>query len=139
VPLIVVFTKYDSLATKIELELAEIASNDDELEARVEEAVNQEFEKTCVTPLNQICVVEGRRPQIPPFTKVSGEIPSDLEPDLKENAQPFVYLVNSGYEGTLSGLIKITREHVAEKVWLTWAIAQRADADTSVEASVAYV
>jgi len=115
-PLIVVFTKYDSLATKIELELAEIASNDDELEARVEEAVNQEFEKTCVTPLNQICVVEGRRPQIPPFTKVS---------------------VNSGYEGTLSGLIKITREHVAEKVWLTWAIAQRADADTSVEASVA--
>lgn len=48
-------------------------------------------------------------------------------------------LVVSGYEDTLSDLIKITREHVTQSVWLTWAIAQRADADTSVKASIEYM
>ncbi|KAG8928573.1 hypothetical protein FRC02_006724 [Tulasnella sp. 418] len=140
VPLIVVFTKYDALVSKTVLEYVEAAMIDDEEELRRtgREAAEKEFDRVCVQPLQNICH-KWKRPEVPPHLKVS---------------------VNVGYEHTLSQLVQLTRKSVTnvveepeeqqpatstqskeerkdETVWLTWAIAQRADADTSVEASIA--
>ncbi|KDQ52419.1 hypothetical protein JAAARDRAFT_40270 [Jaapia argillacea MUCL 33604] len=116
VPLVVVFTKYDALITKMENELFDSLGDvdDDELDQQVQQAAAAEFEKTCISPLKGICDPLGITE--PHFIKVS---------------------VSPGYQNTLEGLIKLTREHVAKNVWQTWAIAQRADADTSIEASIA--
>jgi hypothetical protein len=41
-----------------------------------------------------------------------------------------------GYEETLDQLMKLTKDHIDQAVWLIWAIAQRASVDLNIEASI---
>jgi len=115
-PLIVVFTKYDEFTDKALYESQDLDGDDDDksesqLGAQAEERARLEFENTCVKPLSDVCAQR----QLPLSIGVS---------------------VRDGHEERVSHLIKLTLEHVAQQVRVPWAIAQRSDVDTKVEASI---
>ncbi|KAL0574213.1 hypothetical protein V5O48_007733 [Marasmius crinis-equi] len=117
VPIIVVFTKYDELVSKLENDLdSELENDEDELDDEqfdklVQEKARQEFSQICVKPLE---VMMGDHPL--PFLEVS---------------------TKRRYRKTLEGLMQLTRHQLDDAVWLTWAIAQNTDASLKIDASIA--
>ncbi|KAL0064121.1 hypothetical protein AAF712_008981 [Marasmius tenuissimus] len=117
VPIIVVFTKYDELVSKLEEEIdSELEEDgddldDDQFQQRVEERARSQFSEICVKPLKAIT-----KDRELPFLEVS---------------------TRKRYKSTLEELMHLTRGHVDEAVWLTWAIAQRTSADLKIDASIA--
>ncbi|KAK1224298.1 hypothetical protein PQX77_012806 [Marasmius sp. AFHP31] len=118
VPVIVVFTKYDQLVSKLEEEMDseleeagdEADLDDDQFQQRVEERVRNQFSEICVKPLKAI--TKNRKF---PFLEVS---------------------TKKRYMNTLEELMHLTREQVDEAAWLTWAIAQNASAELKIDASI---
>ncbi|KAJ8094332.1 hypothetical protein PM082_006872 [Marasmius tenuissimus] len=119
VPVIVVFTKYDQLVSKLEEEMdTELEDDgdqadldDDQFQQRVEERARSQLSEICVKPLKTI--TKDRKL---PYLEVS---------------------TRKRYMNTLEALTRLTREYVDEAAWLTWAIAQNANADLKIDASIA--
>ncbi|KAK7029538.1 hypothetical protein VNI00_014415 [Paramarasmius palmivorus] len=120
VPIIVVFTKYDGLISKLERETEDDDELDDEqFEAVIDSQAEEEFMRTCVTPLR--AMTEHRKSGPIPFMRTSINIHTVTE---------------TRYKNTLQDLVGATRDKVDRAVWLTWALAQRANADLKIEASI---
>ncbi|KAK1224299.1 hypothetical protein PQX77_012807 [Marasmius sp. AFHP31] len=137
VPIIVVFTKYDELVSKLEEEMDseleeagdEADLDDDQFQQRVEERARNQFSEICVKPLKAI--TKNREL---PFLEVSTSTNTLLSLRASNNSPPSP---GRRYKNTLEELMHLTRENVDEAVWLTWAIAQRTSADLKIDASIA--
>ncbi|KAK7472045.1 hypothetical protein VKT23_000156 [Stygiomarasmius scandens] len=118
VPIIVVFTKFDLLVSKLEMEAVDLLSEDDEdlseddirnISLQAEDI----FQKTCVEPLKKILAAHNI-PMVP-YIRVS---------------------TRRQHEDTLAELTTVTRDQLDEAVWLIWACAQRASANLKIDACV---
>ncbi|KZT25848.1 hypothetical protein NEOLEDRAFT_1132825 [Neolentinus lepideus HHB14362 ss-1] len=116
VPLIVVFTKYDRLITDAE-EKVDADWEPNNPTCRVSELADKEYKKLCVRPLE------------------SASNNSESGPSTRHVYQRVS--VERGYDSYLLELIRTTAEHVSTGVRAMWAIAQRVDAETSRDASIA--
>ncbi|KAL0573415.1 hypothetical protein V5O48_008537 [Marasmius crinis-equi] len=117
-PIIVAFTKYDALVSKVENEIESrvegeegLDVDDEQFEKLVEEQARKEFSTICVAPLR---TTSGNR--FLSFVEVS---------------------TRTRYRKTLERLMQLTRAQVDEAVWLTWAIAQNTSASLKIDASIA--
>jgi len=127
VPIVVVFTKFDKLVSRMEERLTpkEHETSPEELCLKRAEA---EFEKVCVAPLKTI-------DRNLAFVKVSGRlfrVTSVLIGILKR----VFLLVHSQYPSTLSDLIHRTQRNIEGDVWIVSAMAQRASAQAKIKSSI---
>ncbi|KAF8888607.1 hypothetical protein BD779DRAFT_1523915 [Infundibulicybe gibba] len=115
VPLIVVFTKFDLLVSKFEMETEPTYDMDeDQFTALTIAQANEALEELCISRLRD--ATRGRATPVP-FTKVS----------ISDQKQ---------YKNTLMELVELTQKHVDEAVWLIWAFAQRSSAEIKIRASI---
>jgi len=117
VPVVVVFTKFDKLVSRMEENLTdeEIDTlSEEEIDDRCLREANDEFERLCVGPLRK---VNNRLP----YAKIS------VEPKPQ-------------YRLTLGNLIDLTQVHVEHEVegevWIVSAMAQRASAQAKINSSI---
>ncbi|KIK58824.1 hypothetical protein GYMLUDRAFT_45119 [Collybiopsis luxurians FD-317 M1] len=109
VPVIVVFTKYDLLISKLEKEATDI-EDDEELEKYVHQKAKEFLDETCVQPLKAITDTHS-------YVEVSTR---------KDKV----------YRDTLAQLVRKTRSHLDERIWILWALAQRANVDEKISACI---
>jgi predicted GTPase len=124
VPLIIVFTKYDMLVTRIIFRAARSGS-DEQVWENAEREANSVFDKLCVVPIHEVLNKEVPNANLSvPIKKVSG--------------QP-------RYASTIKELIRATDQKILQQTnvsshtephSLNFATAQRANADLKVEASI---
>lgn len=114
-PIVVVFTQFDKLLDRKEMELTKIDvgnKSEEERRALVLQRANDTFQSSCIDQLDKL----GRKPR---YVKVS---------------------VEPGHRETLSKLVDITQElvslHVEGDVWIVSAIAQRASAQAKIDSSI---
>ncbi|KIK56311.1 hypothetical protein GYMLUDRAFT_823231 [Collybiopsis luxurians FD-317 M1] len=110
VPVIVVFTKYDLLISKLEKEAMDDV-DDEELENLVRQRADRIFEEACIQPLRAITCIHS-------YVKVSSKR-------------------NDHYRDTLVNLVTETRNRLDERMWVLWAMVQRASVDDKINACVA--
>ncbi|KDQ17291.1 hypothetical protein BOTBODRAFT_30102 [Botryobasidium botryosum FD-172 SS1] len=114
VPIIVVFTQYDTLPVQVEYDMEDELqdSTDDEIRSLVEKTSQDIFDQSCVGPIRRI------NPEVR-CVKVSCE---------------------KNYEDTLEELVQLTtaliRDNLGKTAWLVSAAAQRLDVNDKVKASV---
>ncbi|KAI0317455.1 hypothetical protein OF83DRAFT_1083580 [Amylostereum chailletii] len=117
VPIFVVFTKLDILRMRIQQALDESeeaeSMSDEEFDKAVSSAVNDKVQELCIEPLYALQAVRPYQ-----WAAVSIKTKQEL------------------YVKTIEGLISTVLEHLTEKVWLTWAMAQRANANANIKASI---
>lgn len=72
VPLVIVFTKYDDLVTKVEYEVLDTSglSNEAETIGLTKREIEKQFQALCMDPLQIICKKLKRK--VPPSTRASG-------------------------------------------------------------------
>ncbi|KIK56310.1 hypothetical protein GYMLUDRAFT_248055 [Collybiopsis luxurians FD-317 M1] len=109
IPVIVVFTKYDLLIRKLEKEATDDV-DDEELEKLIHQRAEKIFEETCVQPLRAITLTYS-------YVKVSTK-------------------KNEHYRDTLVNLVAETKNHLDERMWILWALAQRASLDQKIDACI---
>ncbi|KIK56264.1 hypothetical protein GYMLUDRAFT_263753 [Collybiopsis luxurians FD-317 M1] len=108
VPVVVVFTKFDLLVRKLEKEAVEDV-DDERLEELVRQKAEGIFERTCVRPLMAITTNHS-------YVKVSN---------------------SERYRNTLIHLVDETRNRLDDRMWILWALAQRASVDEKIDACIA--
>jgi len=134
-----VFTKFDLLVSKLEMEAVDLLDEDDEdlseddiksISLQAEEI----FQKTCVEPLKKILAAHNI-PMVP-YIRVSSKFLAWI---LLVNYEPTFFPARRQHEDTLAELTTVTRDQLDEAVWLIWACAQRASANLKIDACVKYV
>ncbi|KAI0313376.1 hypothetical protein OF83DRAFT_1141694 [Amylostereum chailletii] len=116
VPIFVVFTKLDGLYTSLETELMDeneadsIDMSEEEFKEVIDQSLNDQVQKLCVAPLR----------------------------DIKPHAQWATVSVRPLLEErkTIEDFVSNVLKNLPEKVWLTWATAQRANASENIKASI---
>ncbi|KIK56309.1 hypothetical protein GYMLUDRAFT_263785 [Collybiopsis luxurians FD-317 M1] len=109
VPVIVVFTKYDLLISKLEMQATDDV-DDEEFKNFIRQKAENFFEETCVRPMRAITSTCS-------YVKVS----------IKETDY---------YRNTLDNLVSETKNNLDEHMWILWAIAQRASVETKIDACI---
>ncbi|KAK7026319.1 G domain-containing protein [Favolaschia claudopus] len=112
VPLIVVFTQFDKLQTRIEQELTEAEMELSDCEAIVAQRSEKKFVEICDIPLRK------SQPLLP-YVRTSVGICMD--------------------EGALKSLVHTTRDKVENRVWFVTTVAQRRSPRDKVDGSIEYV
>ncbi|KAG8949336.1 hypothetical protein FRC03_000377 [Tulasnella sp. 419] len=128
VPLIIVFTQYDELVDHEELQLLQKPS----LNQNANDNAEKQFDLTCIRPLKEIC--KRNRRDTPPHLKVS--VRPNYENTLQKLAQLTKETLGSG-DNQVDACQPTTSIKSHGPVWITWAMAQRVDADLNLEASIA--
>jgi len=128
VPIVVVFTKFDKLVSRMEERLTpkELETCPEELCLKRAKA---EFEKVCVAPLKQI-------DRNIASVKVSGGLFCFTSVLISVVLIQIYLLVDSQYPSTLSDLINCTQHNIERDVWIVSAMAQRASAQAKIESSI---
>ncbi|KAF5365800.1 hypothetical protein D9757_012661 [Collybiopsis confluens] len=109
VPVIVVFTKFDLLVSKMEREATDIEDEDDKLQLVIRQRAEEYFQEVCVRPLRRITSSHT-------YAKVSKK---------------------RKYRDTLIHLVNETKNQLDENMWVLWAMAQRASVDAKIDACIA--
>ncbi|KDR79395.1 hypothetical protein GALMADRAFT_137237 [Galerina marginata CBS 339.88] len=114
VPVVVVFTKFDKLVSRMEEHLTdeELEESNEDIDRLCLQRADDEFQKLCVAPLEKI-------DQTLSYAKIS---------------------VDSPYQSTLANLIDLTQglveNYVEGDVWIVSAMAQRASAQAKINSSI---
>ena len=133
VPIVVVFTQFDRLVTRMEENLTgEEMDMSDDIDKLCLRKADAEFETLCLEPLRKVA------PQLE-YAKISGL--TDHIPRVSSPYLTFItYPVNDAYRCSLANLIERTQalvEHQVEgDVWIVSAMAQRAHAQTKIDSSI---
>ncbi|KAF8883255.1 hypothetical protein BD779DRAFT_1472570 [Infundibulicybe gibba] len=118
VPVVVAFTKLDILVHKFENDLYHSSAyhgeaiDEESFNALVDNHVKLELDRTCIHPLRMATHHFSGPPQ---YLAVSTKVLS---------------------AHTLANLVKVTQDHIDERVYLVWALAQRVNADVKIDASI---
>jgi hypothetical protein len=134
VPIVVVFTQFDRLVTRMEENLTdeEMDMSDEDIDKLCLRKADAEFETLCLEPLRKVA------PQLE-YAKTSG-----LTNHIPRVSSPYLtfitYPVNDAYRSSLANLIERTQaliEHEVEgDVWIVSPMAQRASAQTKIDSSI---
>jgi hypothetical protein len=122
VPVIIVFTQYDRLVRKFNVDHENQAQRD--------------FER-CIESLKRAAI--RLNIAMPQYKHVSG-----WQNALAQRIYPhFFFTVRKKYDGNVVPLVQMTKEIVEERLkgdaWIIWAVAQRASVPLKVEACIEYV
>jgi hypothetical protein len=134
VPVVVVFTQFDKLVSRMEENLTdeEMDMSDEDIDKLCLRKADAEFETLCLEPLRKVA------PQLE-YAKTSG-----LTDHIQRVSSPYltfiIYPVKDAYRCSLANLIERTQalvEHQVEgDVWIVSAMAQRANAQTKIDSSI---
>jgi len=134
VPIVVVFTQFDKLVSRMEENLTdeEMDMSEEDINKLCLQQADAEFETSCLEPLRKVT------PQLE-YAKTSGL--TDHIPRVSSLYLTFItYPVNDAYRSTLANLIERTQalvQHQVEgDVWIVSAMAQRANAQTKIDSSI---
>ncbi|KAG8951444.1 hypothetical protein FRC03_012542 [Tulasnella sp. 419] len=121
ITLVVVFTKYDILETRIALEYSKLSNITapnplpEHIKDKIREDADRLIEGACGAPLEDLYKTKWTQTISPPYTEVS---------------------IWPGYEHTLTELVKLTEQNIPKSLWLTWVKAQKIDPLTNLKTSI---
>jgi hypothetical protein len=134
VPIVVVFTQFDKLVSRMEENLTdeEMDMSDEDIDKLCLQKADAEFKTLCLEPLRKVA------PQLE-YAKTSGL--ADLILRGSSAYLTFItYPVKDAYRSTLANLIERTQALVARQVegdvWIVSAMALRASAQTKIDSSI---
>jgi hypothetical protein len=137
VPLIVVFTKYDKLVRREDMDFdkhqREGLSKDD-ISDQIMRKASTAFAEECIMPLE-----ERLGSQIPPYKEVSRKCACRY--CLRISDTDLLWPVRKGFESTVVDLVELTfdsvKQHVATAASIVSAIAQKINPEVKIAGSIA--
>jgi hypothetical protein len=137
VPLIVVFTKYDKLVRREDMDFDKHQReglSKDAISDQIKRKANMAFTEECITPLE-----ERLRSQIPPYKEVSRECACHYCLSIAD--ADLLWPVRKGFESTVVDLVELTfesvKKHVAAEASIVSAIAQKINPEVKIAGSIA--
>jgi len=137
VPLIVVFTKYDKLVRREDMDFDKRRCeglSKDAISDHIKRKASMAFTEECITPLKG-CLGS----QIPPHKEVSGKFTCCSCLNISD--ADFLWPVKKVFESTVLDLVKLTfdsvNKHVATAASIVSAIAQKINPEVKIAGSIA--